>query len=326
MTSILVFVVLLGGFFWLRMKRNTSPIVTVQAEGFVRSVFPDGTMEDQNDNGDIVYVFDENNSLRIALDGTVFKVSNGTTEVQPPITQFKTTELRSPHGKMLSSIGIASDGSLDVFTDNQDANQKLLNMLKNDQLPEAKDFLEHMDINKYYVDVGKLFYSCALSCTPTVWDFIQNHFNYTPPPQMWEQIALDALEIKPEHLDVAPAPLSYMLEMDNKQWISNMFISSVVVHRRYDVLEYAFKYGHDFRTHAERMCYYAYRGENMALMFMEESGSTYRALAFYLAARNEKTGIAKSFLRSFTKDQQKGLKKMFGRLKSNPKQILKYFQ
>lgn len=326
MSSILVFVVLLGGFFWLRMKRNTSPVVTVQAEGFVRSVFPDGTVEDQNDNGDIIYVFDENNSLRVARDGTAFKVVNGNSEIENPITQFKTTELRSPHGQKLSSIGIALDGSLNVFTENQDASQKILEMLKKEQLTQAKDFLEEMNTKKYHVDVGELFYSCALSCPPTVWDFIQNHFNYTPPQQMWEKIALDALDIKPEHLDVSPPPLSYMMEMDNQQWVSNMVISSVVVHRRYDLLEYAFKYGQDFRTHAERMCYYAYNGENMALMFMEESGSTYRALAFYLAARNEKTGIAKSFLRSFTKEQQKGLKKMFSRLKSNPKQILKYFQ
>lgn len=326
MSSILVFVVLLGGFFWLRMKRNTAPIAIVQTEGFVRSVFPDGTVEDQNDNGDIIYVFDENTSLRIALDGTVFKMNNGEAQIEPPVTQFKKTELRSPRGKKLSSIGVASDGSLEVFTENQDANQKLLEMLKKDQLTQAKDLLEQMDANKYHVDVGQLFYSCALSCPPTVWDFIQNHFNYTPPKQMWEQIALEALEVKPEHLDVAPAPLSYLLEMDNPEWVSNMFISNAVVRRRYDVLEYAFKYGNDFRTHAERMCYYAYNGENMALMFMEESGSTHRALAFYLAARNDKEGVAKSFLRSFTKEQQKGLKKMFSRLKSNPKQILKYFQ
>lgn len=326
MTSIFVFVVLLAGFFWLRMKRNTLPVVTVQAEGFVRSVFPDGTTEDQNENGDIIYVFDESTFLRVTLDGTVFKVVNNHTQIEPPLTQFKKTDLRSADGKKLSPMGIACDGTLEIFTENQDASHKLVNMLKNAQLDMAEQFLNSMKANKYQVDVGELFYSCALSCQPPVWEFIQNRFNYTPPPQMWEQIALDALEIKPEHLDMAPAPLLYMVEMKNKDWISNTFISSVVAHRRYDLLEVAFQYGNDFRTHAERMCYYAYHGENVALMFMEESGSTYRALAFYLAARNDKRGMAKSFLRSFSKEQQKGLKKMFSRLKSNPNQILKYFQ
>lgn len=326
MTSIFVFLALLGGFFWLRMKRSQVEPLTVQAEGFVRSVFPDGTLEDQNENGDIIYVFNESNSLRITPEGVVFRMIDNAVHIEEPLSAVQHNTICGPKGEKLSALGITTEGKdLQVFKENVQANEVLLNFLKKEQLNEAQNQLENMSQHQYFVAVDNLFVSCVATCKPPVWDFIQSRLNYTPSASIWEKIALNALEVKPEHLDVPPAPLSYMLEMENKEWITNAFISRVISHRRYDLLEAAVKYGTDFRTHAERMCHYAYEGENIALMFMEESGSTFRALALYLAARNEKTGTAKSFTRSFTKDQLQGLKKMFSRLKNNPKQVLKYF-
>lgn len=326
MTSILVFIALLGGFFWLRMKRSQTEPLTIQAEGFVRSVFPDGTIEDQNENGDIIYVFNESNSLRITPEGVVFRMIDNTVHIEEPLSAVQYNTICGPKGEKLSSLGVTTQAKdLDVFKENPSASETLLNLLKTEQLDEAKKHLEDMSQHKYYVEVDRLFIACAATCKPVVWEFIQSHLNYTPSACIWEKIALNALDVKPEYLDVPPAPLSYMLEMENKDWITNAFIASVISHRRYDVLEAAVKYGTDFRTHAERMCHYAYEGENIALMFMAESGSTFRALALYLAARNEKTGTAKSFARSFSKEQLQGLKKMFSRLKNNPKQVLKYF-
>ncbi len=326
MTSIFVFLALLGGFFWLRMKRSHIEPLTVQAEGFVRSVFPDGTIEDQNENGDIIYVFNESNSLRITPEGVVFRMVDNMVHIEEPLSAVQHNTICGPKGERLSALGIPTETKdLEVFKENAQANETLLTLLKNQQFSEAQKQLEDMSQHKYFVAVDQLFISCASTGNPDVLDFIKKHLNYSPSNSIWEKIALNALDVKPEYLDVPPAPLSYMLEMENKGWITNAFISTVISHRRYDVLEAAVKYGTDFRTHAERMCHYAYEGENIALMFMEESGSTFRALALYLAARNEKTGTAKSFARSFSKEQLQGLKKMFSRLKNNPKQVLKYF-
>ena len=324
MISILVFVLLMAGFALLRFKRSSAlPDLVEQEAGFVRSVFPDGTVEDQNENGELIYIFDESNFLRIDSYGDVFRTVDGQVTVESNTHEM---ELRGPNGEKLSAFGITTDTTpAQVFQKDAAASQVLQDVLKKGDLLGAEKQLRSMSANKQYVEIDDLFFHCALSTDPGVWDFIQTRLKYTPAAHVWEKVALSALEIKPEHLDVPAPPLSYMLNLPNKDWITNAFIASVISHRRYDMVEEAFKHGTDFRTHAERTCYHAYTGNEITLGFMEDCGSSVRALALYLAARNEKTGIAKSLLRSFTKEQQAGLKKMFSRLKRNNKQLLKYF-
>lgn len=324
MISILVFVVLMAGFALLRFKRSTTlPDIVEQDAGFVRSVFPDGTVEDQNENGELIYIFDETNYLRVDSYGDVFRTVNGEVRVESNTHEM---EVRGPNAEKLSAFGITTELTPPkMFQKDPAASQALQSALQKGDLLGAEKQLRAMSSNNHLVEIDELFYNCALSTEPEVWDFIQTRLKYTPPAHIWEKVALSALDIKPEHLDVPAPPLSHMLNQPNKEWITNAFIASVLSHRRYDMVEEAFKYGTDFRTHAERTCYHAYAGNDITLSFMEDCGSSVRALALYLAARNEKTGIAKSLVRSFTKEQQSGLKKMFSRLKRNPKQLLKYF-
>lgn len=308
----------------MRFQRNPQTAVIVdQDNGFVRSVFPDGTIEEQNENGEMVYIFDEFNNLRVDSYGDVFRTINGVATVENIPQEVI---ICGPKGEALSSIGITvGTDTPKVFKKDSAVNDKLLEVLQKNDLFGAEKILREMSDAQHFVEVERIFSECVLSTDPAVWEFIQTRLKYIPSKYVWEKIALKGLEIKAAHLDVPSNPLAFMLEMPNKEWITNTFIASVLSHRRYDLVEHCFKYGTDFRTHSERMCHYAYTGNNFTLTFMEDAGSTIRAMALYLAALNNQTGIAKSLLRSFTKEQQNGLKKMFARCKNNPKQLLNYF-
>lgn len=327
MSSILVFILLMGGFFWYKrsgLKPSSAP--TQDVEGVVRNVFPDGTLEQIDESGEVLYVFDENNSLRVSPEGETFRLING---VSHSVPLPPSPAICGPHKETLNTLGLATNLTQPkMFHLNSERTSQLRDAwsASDKEGSENVDAILHsMQEASEYVEVERLFEYFAAQGNLEALQSLRQKFEYTPSPFVWERVALIGLETRPPALDAPPPLLTMVLEQPDKTWISNAFIHEVLTRRRYDLLEAVFGFGTDFRTANERMCWYAFKGDEVTLLFMDHSGSNVRAMAFYLAARQNHTGLAKSLLRSFTKEQQLGLKKMFTRLTVNPKQVLRYF-
>lgn len=321
MISILVFVALIAGLVLMRRRpRSIGSSPLPDADGWVRNEFPDGTIEEQQPDGRVVYSFENGDGVTIEQDGTVYRNESGVRTVIAPYISPK----YSSTGAVLDRLGMLfTPSSVEVYTFSLPHQQQWFKALEDQDFDRVLDIQQQLETEKHSLDLAEAYSALLLSNNTPAVHFLTTALGYTPPVEVLENTAIAALERKPTSLDVPDEPLATLLA--NPTWVSNATLATAIARRRYDALVPLLRHCSDTRTFSERMCLHAQNGDQVVLQFIPQAPSATKALALYVAARSNHPDIAKSILRSFSPEQQKGLKKMFSRLQNEPNQVLAIF-